>query len=289
MNEIHRKILSILDRDVICELKNAENHIPESLLFHNHDGCEIYLFLNGDVNYYTESNGKKLERGDLILTRAYAFHGSVLVSPALHDRIVINIRESVLSGLGSPETDLSECFLRTPSCELNLLHLEEDDIRRFTELARQLQAELLKHPWGSDVMSRALLQQLLVMIGRLTVIDRPQENPGIMPDFLAETFSYIEDHLCEEITLKQLAEHVHHNGTYLSRCFKKLSGASLTQYILAKRIALAQKLLREGHSPCDACELSGFNNYSNFSRSFSRQAGCSPREYQKAVSGLWKK
>ncbi len=131
MNEIHRKILSILDRDVICELKNAENHIPESLLFHNHDGCEIYLFLNGDVNYYTESSGKKLERGDLILTRAYAFHGSVLVSPALHDRIVINIRESVLSGLGSPETDLSECFLRTPSSELNLLHLEEDDIRRF--------------------------------------------------------------------------------------------------------------------------------------------------------------
>ena len=195
MNEIHRKILSILDRDVICELKNAENHIPESLLFHNHDGCEIYLFLNGDVNYYTESSGKKLERGDLILTRAYAFHGSVLVSPALHDRIVINIRESVLSGLGSPETDLSECFLRTPSSELNLLHLEEDDIRRFTEIAMQLQAELLKHPWGSDVMSRALLQQLLVMIGRLTVTDRPQEYPGIMPDFLAETFSYIEDHL----------------------------------------------------------------------------------------------
>ena len=65
MNEIHRKILSILDHDVICELKNAENHIPESLLFHNHDGCEIYLFLNGDVNYYTESSGKKLERGDL--------------------------------------------------------------------------------------------------------------------------------------------------------------------------------------------------------------------------------
>ena len=63
MNEIHRKILSILDRDVICELKNAENHIPESLLFHNHDGCEIYLFLNGDVNYYTESSSKKLERG----------------------------------------------------------------------------------------------------------------------------------------------------------------------------------------------------------------------------------
>ena len=103
---------------------------------------------------------------------------------------------------------------------------------------------------------------------------------GIMPDFLAETFSYIEDHLCEEITLKQLAEHVHHNGTYLSRCFKKLSGASLTQYILAKRIALAQKLLREGCSPNDACFQSGFNNYSNFSRTFSKQAGCSPRQYQ---------
>lgn len=283
MNKIHRKILNILDAEVICEYKNAESPVSESLIFHNHDGYEIYLFLGGDVNYYTESSGKKLERGDLILTGPYAFHGSVMIHSGQYDRFVINIRESAFRSLCSRKTNLAECFLRTPPSELNLLCLNEDDIRSFTETARSLQAELQKHSWGDDIMVRALLQQCLVMINRRVVSGQPPEYPGIMPDFLAETFSYIDKHLCEEITLQQLANHVHHNETYLSRCFKNISGTSPYQYILAKRITLAQQLLREGHSPNDASELSGFHNYSNFSRFFSKQTGCSPRQYQNLI------
>ena len=283
MNEIHRKILCILDTDIICEYKTAESQISDSLIFHNHDGYEIYLFLSGDVNYYTESSGKKLERGDLILTGPYAFHGSVIITPNQYDRIVINIRESAFRALCSSKTNLSDCFLRLPSSDLNLLRLDEDSIHRFTENALSLQQELQRHPWGDDIMIRALLEQFLVMINRRFASSQPQEYMGIMPDFLAKTFSYIDDHLSEEITLQQLADHVHHNGTYLSRCFKNIAGTSLYQYILAKRITLAQQLLREGHSPNEVCEMSGFNNYSNFSRVFSRQTGYSPRQYQSLI------
>lgn len=287
MNKIHRKILNILDAEIICEYKNAECPISESLIFHNHDGYEIYLFLGGNVNYYTESSGKKLERGDLILTSPYAFHGCVPINPNQYNRIVINIRESAFHSLCSQETNLSECFLRASSSELNLLCLGENDIHSFTETALSLQAELQKYSWGNDIMIRALLQQCLVMINRKIVSSQPQEYMGIMPDFLAETFSYIDKHLNEEITLQQLANHVHHNETYLSRCFKNISGTSPYHYILAKRITLAQQLLREGHSPNDACELSGFNNYSNFSRFFSKQTGYSPRQYQSLIRQTW--
>lgn len=287
MNNIHRKILNILDTEIICEYKNAESPISESLIFHNHDGYETYLFLGGDVNYYTESDGKKLERGDLILTSPYAFHGSVMIRPDQYDRIVINIRESVFRSLCSQKTNLSECFLRTSSSRLNLLCLDEEDIRSFAETALSLQTELQRRSWGNDVMIRALLQQCLVLINRKVVSNRPPEYSGIMPDFLAETFSYIDKHLSEEITLRQLANHVHHNETYLSRCFKNVSGTSPYQYILAKRIALAQQLLREGYSPNDACDLSGFHNYSNFSRFFSKQTGYSPRQYQNFIRQTW--
>lgn len=283
MNNIHKKTLSILDQNIICEYKNAQSLISESLVFHNHDGYEIYLFLGGNVNYYTENNGKKLERGDMILTTPYAFHGSVLVNSNVYDRIVINIKESYFRNLSSPKTSLSDCFFRVDAADLNLLHLSEDEIHYFSEITSLLQKELKMHSWGDDIMVNALLSQILVIINRRIASSQPQEYFGIMPDFLAETFAYIDEHLCDEITLQQIADHVHHNGTYLSRCFKNIAGVSLYQYILAKRITLAQQLLREGYSPNDACEMSGFNNYSNFSRVFSKQTGYSPRQYKSLI------
>ena len=101
-----------------------------------------------------------------------------------------------------------------------------------------------------------------------------------MPGLVMETFNYIENHLTEEITLKCLEENLHYNGTYISRRFKRITGISLQNFIIAKKVMLSCKLLREGVSPCNACEMTGFNSYSNFSRTFSKQVGMSPKKYQ---------
>lgn len=50
---------------------------------------------------------------------------------------------------------------------------------------------------------------------------------------------------------------------------------------LQKLMKIAQKLLNQGKTATEACYLSGFNNYSNFSRSFSNITGKSPGKFQK--------
>lgn len=112
-----------------------------------------------------------------------------------------------------------------------------------------------------------------------------------MPRLVSGTIAYIEQHLTEEITLDILAEHFHHNGTYMSRCFKNITGISLHQYIIRKRISLAKKYLNEGCSPIDACYLSGFNDYSNFSRTFTKHVGESPKKFQQIGQSrkLWER
>lgn len=47
-----------------------------------------------------------------------------------------------------------------------------------------------------------------------------------------------------------------------------------------KRAPQAKKLLRMGKPPIDVCFLCGFNNYSNFSRTFSKHLKLSPKQYQ---------
>lgn len=101
-----------------------------------------------------------------------------------------------------------------------------------------------------------------------------------MPQLVTDIFVYIEEHISEAISLKRLSQHLHYNETYISRHFKNITGISLQKYIIIKKITLAQKYLREGYSPCDACYMTGFNNYSNFSRTFSKQTSVSPKRYQ---------
>lgn len=64
-----------------------------------------------------------------------------------------------------------------------------------------------------------------------------------MPRLIQDTMMYIEEHLAEEITLSDLSAVFFHNGTYISRCFKGVTGLTISQYILYKRISLAQKYL----------------------------------------------
>ena len=55
---------------------------------------------------------------------------------------------------------------------------------------------------------------------------------------------YIDEHLHEEITLTNLAQHVHMNSSYLSVQFKKIAGQSIKEYTNQQKIKEAQFLLR---------------------------------------------
>ena len=49
------------------------------------------------------------------------------------------------------------------------------------------------------------------------------------------------------------------------------------QYVLQKKMALANKLIREGISPTDAASELGYENYSSFYRMYVKQYGVMPK------------
>ena len=87
----------------------------------------------------------------------------------------------------------------------------------------------------------------------------------------------------EDFTLDDIAGYMALDKHYLCHLFKKETGSTIFQYIQAKRLCLAQLALSRGASVTEACEEAGFNDYSNFIRTFRKILGCTPGEYQKQV------
>lgn len=98
---------------------------------------------------------------------------------------------------------------------------------------------------------------------------------------LSKVKAYIEEHIQEKITVKDLAELVHINDQYLMRIFKRETGQSILEYITDRRIILASSMLKDtNYSVNFIADCVGCDNYSYFTKLFKKQTGFTPREYR---------
>ncbi|MDD4112131.1 MAG: AraC family transcriptional regulator [Herbinix sp.] len=271
------KFYRALSNDINCEHKSGGHFTSR---YHHHDGFEIYLFLKGEASYYIEQKCYNMKRGCLFNIRPNELHKVECFNLKVYERVSITIRTPLLKLLSSEQTDLAKCFLNRPFGEDNLAHLNEHQINEFLFMVHKVENLLNSHEYGHDIIAKSYLNQILVFVNSLFVKSTQTDLINIMPPIVNKTMQYIDNHLTESITMADVAEHVHHNPTYISRCFKKVTGVPLQQYIIYKRIILAKKYLVEGSSLNDTCRMSGFNDYSNFARTFKKQLGCSPKRYQ---------
>ncbi len=101
------------------------------------------------------------------------------------------------------------------------------------------------------------------------------------------SLDYIYAHLCERITLKDLADHTKVSTSFLSRTFSAELGMSISDYIREKKIEMAQDLLvNSDMSILDiSCYLS-FSSQSHFIQSFKLIVGTTPKKYRSEHRGL---
>lgn len=101
---------------------------------------------------------------------------------------------------------------------------------------------------------------------------------------IRNTLIYINVNLYSSITLKNVAEKMKVNASYLSSQFKKEVGETLTDYIRTQRINTAVNLLNTTDmSIQDIAFQVGIDDISYFSKQFKKQIGLSPMQYRKML------
>ena len=100
-------------------------------------------------------------------------------------------------------------------------------------------------------------------------------------DRINRLVKYIQQNISNKISLDELAEIAFMHPGSVNRFFKKSTGFSMVEYINLTRIGLACQLLSEGQkSILDISLECGFQNLSNFNRTFKRVKGITPRQYR---------
>lgn len=94
---------------------------------------------------------------------------------------------------------------------------------------------------------------------------------------------WIAAHAGHDISLDQAAAEAGLSPFHFLRLFKRALGVTPHQYLLRCRLRAGARLLGEGASVTDAAYDAGFNDLSNFVRTFHRAAGVSPGYFQRAV------
>ena len=108
--------------------------------------------------------------------------------------------------------------------------------------------------------------------------ERDSENASVIP----KVKQYIIEHLSENIYIEDLAKEVHLNPQYLMRIFKKEENISILEFMMKKRIEVAEKLLlHTDYHVNKIADMVGYGNYSYFSKIFKRETGKTPAQFRK--------
>lgn len=100
------------------------------------------------------------------------------------------------------------------------------------------------------------------------------------------TFDYITRNFDKDISLKEVARLVNMTEVSFSRYFKQKTGTTFIDSLNDIRISQAARMLLEtSQTVSEIAYASGFNNMSNFNRTFKKKKGCSPKEFRMNFSG----
>lgn len=104
---------------------------------------------------------------------------------------------------------------------------------------------------------------------------------------ITDTVSYIEANIREELSLEAVSGRFSVSAFHFDRMFKTVTGRTLKQYILGRKLSEAlTPLLETDEKVIDIAYDFGFQYPEVFSRAFKRQFGVSPDAFRKGVTDV---
>ncbi len=257
-----------------------EKPSDRSFSLHMHDNYELYCFVSGKASYMVEGNIYELRPGTVLIMRSLETHKLIVNGGERYERFTVNFYPEALCQRGMSKGLLAPFTNRTTG-EKNIYYPEDvkslgllDMFRKTIEECAVLQSD------------SALYFNLCSMLCAVACAFEKYPESRVYSterDMDRALLNYINDNITKELSVESICRYAHISSTQLSRKFKELTGTTVYQYILSKRLVLAQRHIAKGKSVQLAAQESGFGDYSCFYRMYKKRYGCAPNDGKKTI------
>ena len=260
-------------------LRQTHTGLQEETQTRFHRFHELYYITEGKCSVLIGRRIYRLEAGDIAVIPARTLHKTDYLSSGPNTKYVVSLTKDVAKAI---DAYLGEDL--TPVC-LAAGQVTVPAQRR--ELIQLLLARMLyeydnRPPHARSIIRACLTQFLTSLYLYRTQQEEKDDIPDQNTERIHELTSYLYEHLSEDITLPQLAEHFAVSPSHLSRTFKKTTGIGLREYLVGLRVQQAcELLLTTSLTVTEIADRCGFHDSNYFGDAFKKATGLSPRDYRK--------
>ena len=247
----------------------------ESFLVHGHLQYELYYYLSGNVSVLVKGREYQVEPNMLLVFPPNVFHGIRVNDETAYERFTLEFsptciqperREMLLQALPAADARGDAVCMRmvVEDPALHALLLQMD---KLCDCDRKVQDQMI------PVILEAILGTVALSVNHQE--DEGQESARRKSD-VSNILTYVNEHFTEQITLDSLAELFFVSKDHLNRSFRKVTGTTVRDYLISKRVTYVQQLLINGIPASQASILAGFGDYTSFYRAYVKRTGHAP-------------
>ncbi|MGI2297423.1 response regulator transcription factor [Paenibacillus sp. GXUN7292] len=170
---------------------------------------------------------------------------------------------------GHPEFDYAQRALQFGVVEYLLKPLDKVKLVEAVEKGLQREQE----------MNRIVRMEKLVDVKLMETVQEEKTYSAQV----REALQFVDSHLGEAITMREVAEHIHTNASYFSVLFKEQTGLTFSDYLTRRRIQRAKELLTNTQlSIADIAGQVGYQTAKYFVKVFRSHENLSPSQYRQS-------
>ena len=269
----------------IYQPDEADTMNPET-----HFLCEIFLLLSGSVAYWVEGKSYTLQPMEMLILAPNELHSLKIDTSQPYERMFVHFSPDLLPSLKDIDLFAPLNYAKYSARIIPRSFVEKFQLHEYMYMFKQLCSQKDKY---LDLQLVGAIIKLIEALNKCTETILSLEplalpTPETVNKLSSTCIQYINSHLFDQISAKDLANHLNISVSHIQNSFKKEIGIPLHRYILIQKMTLAHTLLSQGQSPQQVANMLGYEYYSTFYQTYMKFFLTKPKNYFKSShQNLW--
>lgn len=273
------------DLDGLCEcfLSKQPGLRPVASL-HVQQHFELLYCLEGRHELRAGNSTFLLEKGDVALIHPMEAHQTRTLDEGDNRYLVLKFTPEALYAAGQPLYEFKYIFpyLYFNEQRTYVYTAQQLADSQLPELLMRILEERQRQEFGYEMALRAYISQVFLWF--LRAWHRTRTTSALSERALRRlqhAAQYIEEHLCEDLKIQEVAQELGMGESTFSRFFSESTGMTFPAWIRLKRLGKAAMLLSQTDLPViDIAMETGFSTASYLIYCFRRQYGITPNQFR---------